>query len=145
MARALTTDVGTPTVAAAASARRFWLAGIAVTATLALAIFAPDPLLHGPALAGRPGLLARLPDRAARALLRLGAARASCARAPIEPSWWGLLPLALGVARAAVGRLGVELMAMRIAFVLTLIGLVLLLLGRPIFRILRLPAAASCS
>ena len=34
---------------------------------------------------------------------------------------------------------------MRIAFVLTLIGLVLLLLGAPIFRILRLPAAASCS
>ena len=29
-----------------------------------------------------------------------------------------------------IGRLGVELMAMRVAFVLTLIGLVLLLLGR---------------
>ena len=48
-------------------------------------------------------------------------------RAPIEPSWWGLLPLALGALALVVGRLGVELMAMRVAFVLTLIGIVILL------------------
>jgi exosortase len=65
--------------------------------------------------------------------------RAQLRRAPVEPSWWGLVPLALGALALAVGRLGVELMSMRVGFVLTLIGLVLLLLGRPIFRVLAFP------
>jgi exosortase len=65
--------------------------------------------------------------------------RKALARAAIEPSWWGLVPLALGSASLTVGRLGVELMSMRVAFVLTLIGLVLLLLGRQVFRILAFP------
>ena len=60
-------------------------------------------------------------------------------RTPIEPSWWGVVPLALGALALAIGRLGVELMAMRTAFVLTLIGLVLLLLGRRIARVLAFP------
>jgi exosortase len=38
-----------------------------------------------------------------------------------------------------IGRLGVELTAMRTSFVLTLIGLCLLLLGREVFRILMFP------
>jgi exosortase len=38
-----------------------------------------------------------------------------------------------------IGRLGVELTAMRVSFVLTLIGLQLLLLGREVFRILMFP------
>jgi len=59
--------------------------------------------------------------------------------APIEPSWWGLVPLALGSLTLAVGRLGVELMNMRLSFVLTLMGLVLLLFGRRVFRILLFP------
>jgi exosortase len=62
-------------------------------------------------------------------------------RARIEPSWWGLLPLALGSVTLVIGRLGVELLNMRVSFVLTLIGLVLLLLGRPVFRILAFPLA----
>jgi len=61
------------------------------------------------------------------------------ARAPIEGSWWGLLPLTLGATALAIGRLGVELTAMRTGFVLTLIGLVLLLFGRPVFRVLAFP------
>jgi exosortase len=61
------------------------------------------------------------------------------ARAPIAPSWWGLVPLALGALALAIGRLGVELMSMRIAFVLTLQGLVLLVLGVRIFRVLIFP------
>ncbi len=61
------------------------------------------------------------------------------ARTPVEPSWWGLLPLALGALALAIGRLGVELMSMRVAFVLTLQGLVLLLLGRRVFRVLAFP------
>ena len=58
---------------------------------------------------------------------------------PIEPSWWGLLPLALGALALMVGRLGVELMSMRSGFILTLIGLHVLLLGLPIFRVLAFP------
>ena len=60
-------------------------------------------------------------------------------RARIEPSWWGLLPLCLGSLALMVGRLGVEQMAMREAFVFTVIGLVLLLLGREVFRVLAFP------
>ena len=59
--------------------------------------------------------------------------------ARIEGSWLGLLPLVIGVASLAIGRLGTELMTMRSAFVFSLIGLVLLLLGREIFKILAFP------
>lgn len=61
------------------------------------------------------------------------------ARARIEGSWWGMVPLSLGVASLAIGRLGVELTATRSGFVLSLIGLVLLLFGREVFRILSFP------
>ncbi|MCZ6782727.1 MAG: exosortase/archaeosortase family protein [Proteobacteria bacterium] len=59
--------------------------------------------------------------------------------AKIGGTWWGLVPLALGLAALAVGRLGVELMAMRTGFVVSLIGMVLLLFGLPVFRILIFP------
>ena len=65
--------------------------------------------------------------------------RRKLGRAAIEPSWWGLVPLVLGLVALFVGRMGVELMAMRTAFVLTLHGVVLLLLGLPIYRILFFP------
>jgi exosortase len=57
----------------------------------------------------------------------------------IEGSWWGVVPLLLGAAALAIGRLGVEFMAVRTGFVLTLMGLVLLVFGRQIFRILTFP------
>jgi len=60
-------------------------------------------------------------------------------QAPVDPSWWGLVPLALGALALIVGRLGVELMSMRSAFVLTLIGIVLMTLGRSIARVLAFP------
>jgi exosortase len=60
-------------------------------------------------------------------------------KSPIVPSWWGVIPLVLGALTLAIGRLGTELMNMRMSFVFTLIGLVLLLLGRRIFRILAFP------
>jgi len=59
--------------------------------------------------------------------------------ARIEGSWLGLAPLAIGVISLAIGRLGTELMTMRAAFVFTLIGLVLLMLGREVFKILAFP------
>jgi exosortase len=60
-------------------------------------------------------------------------------RAKIEGTFWGLVPLFLGAGALSIGRLGVELTAMRTGFVLTLIGLVLLLFGKEIFRILAFP------
>ena len=60
-------------------------------------------------------------------------------KAPIEMSWWGLVPLILGSLSLAIGRLGVELTSMRTGVILTLIGLVLLLFGRHVFKILAFP------
>jgi exosortase len=65
--------------------------------------------------------------------------RAKLRSLPVEGSWWGLLPLVLGTGTLAIGRLGTELMNMRVSFVLTLIGLVLLILGRRVFRVLAFP------
>jgi exosortase len=59
--------------------------------------------------------------------------------APIRGSWLGLIPMFIGLTSLAIGRLGTELMTMRSGFVFTLIGLVLLLLGREIFKILAFP------
>ncbi len=60
-------------------------------------------------------------------------------RARVTGSWWGVVPLGLGGTALAIGRLGVELTAMRTGFVLTLIGLVLILFGKEIFRIVSFP------
>jgi exosortase len=60
-------------------------------------------------------------------------------QAPVDPTWWGLVPLALGSLSLIIGRMGVELMSMRVAFVLTLIGIVLMTLGRSMARILAFP------
>ena len=60
-------------------------------------------------------------------------------RAPVAPSWLGLVPLLIGTLSLVVGRFGVILMSMRASFVFTLIGIVLLTLGRPVFRILAFP------
>ncbi len=60
-------------------------------------------------------------------------------RTPIVPSWWGIPPLILGSITLMIGRLGSELMNMRVSFVLTLIGFVILLFGKEIFRKLAFP------
>ena len=59
--------------------------------------------------------------------------------APIKGSWWGLLPMSIGLLSLSIGRLGTELMTMRAAFVFALIGIVLLALGREIFKVLAFP------
>jgi len=59
--------------------------------------------------------------------------------ARVEGSWLGLIPMTVGLAALAVGRLSGELMTMRSGFIFTLIGLVLLVLGREIFRVLSFP------
>lgn len=59
--------------------------------------------------------------------------------ARIDGSWWGLLPLGIGLVSLSIGRLGTELMTLRSGFVFTLIGLVLLILGKDIAKILAFP------
>lgn len=61
--------------------------------------------------------------------------------AKIEGSWWGVLLLTFGLALLAVGQLGSLLTPLRAGFVFTLMGLVLLLLGVQVFRILLFPMA----
>ncbi len=60
-------------------------------------------------------------------------------RAPLSHSGWGIAALLIATLLLSFGRLGIELMSMRMAFVLTLIGLVLLILGKEVFRILVFP------
>ena len=118
--------------------RRLVLAGLALTGAMALTVFAP--ILYYMVLHWR-----QVPDYshgflvAPLAVYFAWAQKRKLKRAPVEPSWWGVLPLALGLTALIVGRLGVELMAMRVAFVLTLHGLVLLLAGRHVYKILAFP------
>jgi exosortase len=59
----------------------------------------------------------------------------------VEGSWWGVAPLSIGLVLLAIGQLGSLLTPLRAGFVFTLMGLVLLLLGRQIFRSLLFPIA----
>ena len=118
--------------------RQTSIAYAAITSALAFAVFGPvlyHMFLHWGAVDEYSHGFLIGPLAIYFAWERRGALR----RAPIRPSWWGLLPLALGVLALTTGRLGVELTAMRVAFVLTISGLQLLLLGREVFRILAFP------
>jgi exosortase len=140
----VTTDLGTASEVRARSpgfdpgARRFAAGATALTIALAIWVF-------GPVLYWMVRHWEEVPDYshgfivAPLAVYFAWERRADLRRTPVEPSWWGVLPLALGALALAVGRLGVELMAMRTAFVLTVNGLVLLLLGRRIYRVLAFP------
>jgi len=133
-----TSEAGTTPAGPAPAARRPAVVATVSTIALAIAIFSPilyymvrhwqqsDDYSHG-------FLIAPL------ALYFAWERRGALRRAPIEPSWWGLVPLAIGSLALMVGRLGVEQMAMRGSFVMTLVGLVLLLLGPVVFRILAFP------
>ena len=128
----------TSSAAGAGVQRRFALASSALTVALAVAIYAPIlyyMVLHWRAVDDYSHGFLIGPLAAYFAWERRGKLRS----APVQPSWWGVLPLALGLLSLTVGRMGVELTSMRGAFVLTLNGLVLLLLGRAIYRILAFP------
>ena len=134
----MATEVGSAAVGSAAGARRLAVLGTAATCVLAVVVFAP--ILYYMILQWRDS-----PDYSHGFLIPPLAAyfawerRRKFARAPLEASWWGLLPLCLGALALLVGRLGVEQMSMRVAFVLMLNGLVLLQLGPTIYRILAFP------
>jgi exosortase len=139
----LTTDVGTPegvdaAMARTASARRRAWAATACLSAAAVLVFAPVlyyMVIHWKVVPDYShGFLV-----APLAVYFAWERRARLRRTRVEPSWWGLLPLALGTLALAIGRLGVELTAMRTGFVLTLIGLVILLLGHAVFRVLAFP------
>lgn len=120
------------------SSRRFAIASTATTVVLATVIFLPilqymvQHWKHSPDYSH--GFIV-----APLAIYFAFERRKKLRRTPIDPSWWGLLPLALGALSLTIGRLGVELMSMRAAFVFTIIGLSLLLLGRPMFKVLAFP------
>ncbi len=131
-------DLGPEARGVEPGARRFAVGATVLTVALALGIF-------GPVLYHMVRHWRLVPDYshgfivAPLAVYFAWERRADLRVAPIDPSWWGVVPLALGALALAVGRLGVELMAMRTSFVLTLNGLVLLLLGREVYRILAFP------
>lgn len=118
--------------------RRFALIGSGIAGALALGIFAP--ILYHMVLHWRAdddyshGFLV-----APLAIYFAWERRGMLRRTPVAPSWWGALPLLLGTTALMIGRLGVELMSMRVAFVLTLIGLIVLLLGVRVFKVLAFP------
>jgi len=60
-------------------------------------------------------------------------------RVEFSGSWLGVIPLAMGTLTLLIGRMGIEVMNMRISFVFVVIGLVMLLLGLQAFRILAFP------
>jgi exosortase len=61
--------------------------------------------------------------------------------ATIKGSWWGLAPLLLGLGILAFGQLGSLLTPLRASFVFSLMGIVLLILGKEVFKILLFPGA----
>jgi exosortase len=118
--------------------RRTSLVGLGITSALALGIFAPivyHMFLHWRAVDDYSHGMLVVP----LAIYFAWERRAVLRRTPIRPSWWGVFPLALGALALMTGRLGVEQMAMRVAFVLTIVGLPLLFLGREMFRVLAFP------
>ena len=58
-----------------------------------------------------------------------------------QPSWWGLLLLALGMCMLVVGQLGADIFLPRLSILLVLAGLIVLFLGRNFFRALLFPWA----
>lgn len=59
----------------------------------------------------------------------------------IEPSWWGLMVLALGLGILVVGQLGAELFLSRGSLLIVLFGLIVLFLGWNFMRALLFPWA----
>ena len=134
----MTTGLGTSATGRDPAARKAAYLGVGVTIALTGAVFAPilyHMVLHWKAVDdySHGFLIAPL------AIYFAWERRRKVGRALLETSWWGVVPLALGALSLMIGRLGVELMAMRVGFVLTVIGLTLLLLGPHIFRVLMFP------
>jgi exosortase len=57
----------------------------------------------------------------------------------LKPAWWGLTLLAWGAIQAWIGTLGAELFLQRTAFLISLVGLLLVMGGIPLLRALVFP------
>ena len=60
---------------------------------------------------------------------------------PLQPTWWGLLPVLAGMGLYLLGELGGEYTALFISFWLVLVGVVWALLGTAVFKAVRFPLA----
>jgi exosortase len=67
--------------------------------------------------------------------------RSHLATLRLSPSWWGLLFLGLGLCVLIVGQMGAELFLTRLSLLIVLGSLIVLFLGRRIFRALLFPWA----
>jgi len=67
--------------------------------------------------------------------------RSKLARLSVQPSWWGLLPLALGLCVLVLGQMGAELFFSRLSLLIVLAGWIVLFLGWNFFRALLFPWA----
>jgi exosortase len=67
--------------------------------------------------------------------------RARLASITVDPSWWGLLFLALGLFVLIIGQMGAELFLSRVSLLIVLAGLVVLFLGWSYFRAVLFPWA----
>jgi exosortase len=65
--------------------------------------------------------------------------REQLANAVPSPNWWGLIIVAWGAAQLYLATLGAELFLARTAFIISLIGIVFLVGGVPILRIVAFP------
>jgi len=65
--------------------------------------------------------------------------RHELAEVKASPNWWGLAVIAWGAAQLYVATLGAELFLARTAFIVSLFGIVLLLGGTPVLRIVAFP------
>lgn len=65
--------------------------------------------------------------------------RRELSAAPLRPDWWGLAVVAYAAMQLLVATLGAELFLARTAFVISVIGMILLLAGRQVTRLLAFP------
>src|SRR5579864_4722132 len=65
--------------------------------------------------------------------------RGRLADLPLQPSWWGLLYVALGLFVLVVGQMGAELFLSRVSLLLVIAGLTVFFLGWSFFRAVLFP------
>jgi exosortase len=65
--------------------------------------------------------------------------RATLMAIPVRPNYWGLALMAWGMAQMLLGAIGAELFLARTAFVISLVGVIVVVCGIPVLRALSFP------
>lgn len=65
--------------------------------------------------------------------------RARLMAIPVRPNYWGLLLMAWGTVQMLLGAIGAELFLARTAFVISLVGIIVVVCGFPVLRALSFP------